>query len=370
MTSPDTVDRSTGRRDETADYARQVRAALADVPRERLTEVLEDLEEHLAEVAAESEEPLVQRLGPASAYAEELRASAGLAPGPVRRAGRLSWDRVDPLLDRARAAQPVREVADFLPELRPAWWVARAWLGLLALDRVVAGGWSLLPEFGLGPVVGLVLLAAAVTASVRFGRRTQEHPDPARRPLVLAGNGALALLAVATVLGVGANPAAQAGPVYGDYAESSGSGGTLAHEDGTPITNVHPFSATGEPLSGVLLYDQDGRPIDNLADWTADGVPVERVVAPGAPPAPRNSYPQQQRAYAYDEYGRAVPVQPAPPTGPAPTTTAAPTPTPTSGAASSAPASTTDAPAAETPGTTAPAGPAEEPPPAEPTPSP
>jgi hypothetical protein len=96
-----------------------------------------------------------------------------------------------------------------------------------------------------------------------------------------------------------------------------GSPAVLTHEDGTPITNIHPYSSTGEPLTGVLLYDQDGRPIDDLADWTAEGFAVEPV--PGAPLQPDNAYPQQRQVLTADERGEPVTV-------PMPGPTAAPTP--------------------------------------------
>jgi HAAS domain-containing protein len=62
-------------------YIEAVRTHLGYLPAEDRDELLEDLEEHLLEVAAEADGSLEQRLGPAAAYAEELRASAGLAGG-------------------------------------------------------------------------------------------------------------------------------------------------------------------------------------------------------------------------------------------------------------------------------------------------
>ena len=72
-------------------YARDVRAELADVPAERLAELLDDLEEHLVEVAGEGGEPLTVRLGPPAEYAAELRRAAGLtgAPGST---GSTAWN--------------------------------------------------------------------------------------------------------------------------------------------------------------------------------------------------------------------------------------------------------------------------------------
>lgn len=301
--------------DEVAAYAADVRAALAGAPASQVADLLEDLEEHLAEVAAESDEPLWVRLGPASSYAEELRRSAGLpapvaeepAPGPRARLAALGT--------RAEQSSAVREVRAFLPELRPAWWVARAWLGLLALDHIAGGSAFPVPSFGLGPVLGLLLTAAVVTWSVQLGLRSRAHPRPQLRAVALGVNGLLALLAVTVLLGVGGSSET----VYADPAAAFDTGGgTLTHEDGTPITNLYPYSPTGEPLSGVLLYDQDGRPVDNLSGWTAEGYPVERAVTPGTPPPPGNAYPQPQVAVTYDEWGQPVPAEPTAPVVPTP----------------------------------------------------
>lgn len=103
-------------------YARQVRAALVDVPAERLAELLDDLEEHLVEVAAEGGEPLVDRLGPPAEYAAELRRAAGLAePAAVPARTGPAWRaELTAGLDRLQSSPAYGAVRDFLPELRPA----------------------------------------------------------------------------------------------------------------------------------------------------------------------------------------------------------------------------------------------------------
>jgi hypothetical protein len=304
-------------------YAHEVRAALADVPVERSAELLDDLEEHLAEVALEGEEPLVTRLGPPAEYAAELRRSAGLVEevAPAGAGWRANLSR---RLDRLHASGPVVAVANFLPELRPAWWVLRAWGALLAVDALFIGT-SSFPVPGLGgPIVGLVLTAAAITWSVRRGLRVRANPGLSHPRLSMLVNGALAALAVVALFAVADRPDSAVASDYSDPGPR-----TLEHEDGTPITNIHPFSSTGEPLSGVLLYDQDGRPIDNLADYTTDGDQVVRV--PAVPPAPANAFPQEQRVLSYDEFGNPVwqapTTTPAPPTSPSPP---APAPAPAS----------------------------------------
>jgi hypothetical protein len=286
---------TTARQAEVGEYAAAVRAALADVPADRSAELLEDLEEHLAEVAADGEESLESRLGPPAAYARELRTAAGLPVGleatGTRPAGAAE------LIGRLRAWEPVRQVGRFLPELRPAWWVVRAWAALTAVDLVFLGRPSFpVPTLGLGPV-GFLATAAAIAWSVRLGLRARAQGRPAGRSAV-AANAFLGLLTLIAVVGLaGRTDVASADPVtYEDRTPTS-----LTHEDGAPITNILPYSSTGEPLTGVLLYDQDGRPIDDLADVTVDGFPVQAV--PGVPLQPGNAYPQQRQVVTWDEFG-------------------------------------------------------------------
>ncbi len=315
-------------------YARQVRAALADVPPHRLAELLDDLEEHLVEVASEGGEPLIVRLGPPAGYAAELRRAAGLpepSGAPADPRPPLRGELADAVA-RLQATPAYRAVEEFLPELRPAWWVLRAWGALVAADALLTGSSSFpVPTFGTSVLVGLVLTGAAVTWSVRRGQRVRHDPGLAHERLAVLANGALALLALIAVFGAGGTPE----PAMAYYSDPDPDDATLAHEDGTPITNIHPYSATGEPLEDVLLYDQDGRPIDNLATYTADGGEVQRLEL--GHPAPANAFPQQQRVVVYDVYGNPTPIEPdaagndadddtpAPPAPPAPAVPATPT---------------------------------------------
>ena len=132
----DTID--AGAENQVTRYASAVRAAFADLPGPERELLLEDLEDHLAEVAAEAGGPLIDRLGWPEAYAAELRASAGLAAaGPARRRGVGPWLRETwgarqlGRLWRAASTHPAGQaVLEFLPELRPAWWVLRGYLAV------------------------------------------------------------------------------------------------------------------------------------------------------------------------------------------------------------------------------------------------
>lgn len=326
--------------DDVRDYAAQVRAALADLPDAQLAELLDDLDEHLSEVAADEGTSLHARLGPPAEYAAELRRTAMLGPAAPDAAGRGRWLvrslRAD--LDRLAQVPGMREARDFLPELVPAWWVLRAALVLVALNAV-SGGPGLLP---LGPVLGLPLLAAAVVLSVRLGRREAASPGShGARRLALGVNTALGVLALVLLFGLGLSR--DSGPVYADHYSPYGDGRTtLMHEDGSPITNLHPYTSDGQPLWGVLLYDQDGRPVDNLATTTHEGEEVLPLVVPGQAPRPGNAYPQEQQVMTYDEAGRPSPSPvldgpPVPTPSPAPGGSTAPVPDPAP-AGSAAPA--------------------------------
>lgn len=287
-----------------AAYARLVRRALADLPADTVDDLLEDLDEHLAEVAAEGGR-LTDRLGPPQAYAQELRRAAGLPQPAGPRAARSAP--VRQAAARLSREPAVRSALAFLVELRPAWWVLRAVVAVLALT-VVFG----VQLFGL---VVLLLVPAAVVLSVRLGRRAERAPAHDRRALLLtrAANGGLAAVAVvalAAVLSSGAEDVYAGEPApYGPGVVGS----TLVHEDGASISNIYPYSSTGQPLSGVLLYDQAGRPISNLADTDEQGRQVTRVLPTDAPPPPGNAFPQPQQVVAVDEYGQPVTPVPAPP---------------------------------------------------------
>lgn len=322
-------------------YVDAVREALSDLPAAQRDELLDDLTQHLQEVAAEADAPLSVRLGPPAAYAEELRASIGLtADSPRPRGGVLH--RLEARLDRGRAAlleHPTsRAVVDFLPELRPGWWVLRGYL-LVAVPSVLfdyTGRWTFpWPTVSGSRPVGLLATLAAIVASVALGRRTVR--DPGWRRLVVVVN---TLLVLAALVAFGSG---RVGPESSGY-PSAASPGYLVQPDGTPITNIFPYGADGKPLTGVRLFDQDGRPIENVG-YSDYGVGYERHYATDAEGnQAANVYPLEEPRTppGFSPRSRAVPtavplVSPAPTASPLPTAAPSPSASPSPQTASATP---------------------------------
>lgn len=270
-------------------YLAAVRDELDDLPEEERTDLLEDLAQHLADISANraAEGPsLVTLLGPPAQYAKELRSAADLPPRTVRpvtkesftaRLGRSGPARLAQRLWRQPLAVQVRE---FVPQLRPAWWVLRGYL-LIAVPW-----WSdssddfPIPSVGGSNFIGLIFTLLAIAASVAIGKRQWGKG----RWLVYAGNIILAIFALTLLDGAGRGMSDNSiVNVSSPFPESP-----LASKYG-PVTNIFPYSADGTPLENVLLYDQDGRPLRTamqlwwaygcmrmLADpKAADGVDVE-----------------------------------------------------------------------------------------------
>jgi hypothetical protein len=294
----DTIDADVAR------YATAVRAAFADLPAPERELLLEDLEDHLQEVAAEDGGPLDERLGAPEAYAAELRASAGLpAPGAPAAGHR----RARPRLRESRVARRLaalwggalahpagRAVAEFLPELRPAWWVVRGYLAVQAASV----GLSFLfadndlrfpvPELFGSQVLGLLAVAAAVAGSVALGRRSAAT----RRGhgLIVLVNTALAVFAVFLLLDLGASRyAAEAGWDQAQFVTIDPMG---LRSNGREISNIYAFDQQGRPLQGVYLVDQYGEPLVTSHHDDPDVEPRLPVDLNGN--AVLNRYPQVQ----------------------------------------------------------------------------
>ncbi|MBB3677765.1 HAAS signaling domain-containing protein [Modestobacter versicolor] len=282
---------------EARDYLRDVEAELADLPAEERGALLEDLEQHLEALAEEGDDcPVLIRLGSPAAYAEELRAAAGLpARGAARSPARTAQLRRE--VDRLRAHPLAGEVRQLLHELRPGWWVLRGYL-VVAVPCLVTYGWVgvPVPEPLGSPLLGFVLVLAAIAASVALGRR--QLP----RPVGLLVNAAGALLALVGLTAVGGSPSYDDGGVaYASSYDVAVGDQPLVSRYG-PVTDVLPYASDGTPLEGVLLYDQDGRPLQvGLQEWWADGCArvLRQPLAADGVPVPQ-AFPQ---TYVVDPSG-------------------------------------------------------------------
>lgn len=231
---------------EVRDYVARVRAALADLPAEDVEEFTTGMEADLAERLAEpGQGSLSDRLGNPEVYAAELRSAAGLPPRVVgvdpRRsvAERLSarWD---------RASGQALEVAPWLSDLRPVWWMVRGF-SLAALPAVVAG---------VG-IVWLGMFGAVVSVALGLMARHQRITGSWVGPVRVVGNAlAVLLLPIAFILLVGHDPYAD--EVYSEPAQT----GPGVTNNGEPVTNLYAYDETGRRIDKVRLLDQSGRSVE------------------------------------------------------------------------------------------------------------
>jgi hypothetical protein len=302
-----------------AGYAAAVRAALAPLPDKERESLLEDLESHLAEVASESDVPLQERLGKPEAYAADLRLAYGTGgdTGKTRR----SWllrDRSWALIRAAAGTQAYREMRALLPELRPGWWILRAYLVVLVLAFLLRDGGNLRPipnPFSSQGLLQILATVAAIFISVRLGRRGSPV-SKGWRIAAQAANVAIALVALPVLVSMSTNYsyAYSGADTSGSYLST-----VQAGYFGPSVTNIYAYSRDGKPLKDVLLYDQDGRPLilDNGGIVTnvpvgADGLPIP------------NAYPLDQKN---PDGGPILPPRVALPPWPGGPPTASPTPT-------------------------------------------
>lgn len=242
------------------DFARAVRAALADLPPDEVDDLTDGLEADLAERAADQDSP---EFGDAAAYAQELRTAAGLPPRASRSIGAADGGLVGAWLDVVRglrefAARPlVLRAIEFFVSLRPVWWVIRGCLFYCVVTWVFHG-----PVLELTPltfVIGVVTLVA----SVQFGRG-RWLPRPWMRRALLGVNVVLVLcvpiafLAATEIFGSAVDDAYASGQSVASTPDG------LSYE-GHPITNIFAYDASGVALTNVQLFDQHGNPLVTVA---------------------------------------------------------------------------------------------------------
>ncbi|MDQ1519883.1 MAG: hypothetical protein QOI55_956 [Actinomycetota bacterium] len=324
-------------------YLDAVAQELADLPPDERAALLDDLREHLAEVSAETDGAL-GGLGSPQEYAAELRSAAGLPD--IEAAGR-QWPRprivrrIGRTIEQIRDTKLANDAAAFVPQLRPAWWVLRAYVAVVAFgmwtDAQSQADFPFVRIAG-SHVIGLVVVAATVYGSVALGLRTRSHRR--HRGLLIAANIVIVVFGLHVV-----DQVRHPRYIYVNTSDGAVGAGTLQTPEGNQVTNIYPYDASGALLHNVLLYDQDGRPIHATPQFAGGDMQTQcRVDRNGAPVT--NAYPLTQLQREEDPATglpswRAVPppaVQPALPeqsaasatTAPRPSAkTKAPTPTPT-----------------------------------------
>lgn len=252
-----------------SEFAAAVRAALVDLAPDEIDELTDGLEADLTDRLSDTDGA---ELGDPRAYAEELRAAAGLPHRPVRRAGlaaELAGVRHAPKIVAAALrgfadAHPIVGRAQaFVITLRPLWWLFRAVVvTALVVNGLRPGWWT--PVNGLTVVAGI----AALVLSVQFGRG-KWLPFAWMRGLLLAVNVILVICAPFLVAGA-ATAVNNAWYSQAYAAESSGDmSGTGLLENGSQVANIFAYDAQGHPLTDVQLFDQDGKPLDLSGDPAA-----------------------------------------------------------------------------------------------------
>ena len=248
---------------EITEFARRVRDQLADLPAEDIDDLTDGLEADMAEAFADAPR---RELPDATAYALELRNAAGLpmreasAKGGIRHsfAGVAHSFRLkrDGLAANIRQSALGAGALDLLIELRPVWWVLRAWVAY-ELVGVIFGfeGPAFPPSFGLWVFLGLLVLI-----SVQWGRQ-RWVPAKGRAVLILVGNIVAGFALLPSVQH--AYDASQAeGRAESEYIQQTidePREGVLLN--GKEVTNIFAYGADGKPVKNVQLFDQDGRPL-------------------------------------------------------------------------------------------------------------
>lgn len=240
------------------DYVARVRAALADLPPDRRTELTEDLADHFAEVAAEGEGTLVERLGEPETYAAELRAAAGVGVAGGRNLDQRVANAVIRVRSRLRALDTrlgpplgYATASEFLRLLRPAWWVLRGYLAAMLLTVITTGGsFGVLPRFGGELLAGLIMLVGFVLASIWLGRRSAQLTRWPRSA-VQVGSAVLVVFALSALM------QAEDRMRYGDY----GIDPTSINGPYDQVRDVFVYDSEGRLVENARLFDQNGNPI-------------------------------------------------------------------------------------------------------------
>ncbi len=225
---------------ETTDYLARLTPYLSHLRYEEQAELLEELAIHLESVCdvaeASGDSVVLDRLvGSPESFVAEYCETAGIpfASGPERvvaevaneqqtgpLTGLLTWllGRLDAMSSRVAGREKWRAFVGFVPELAPAWWVARAVLLTMVLGELFGGdgatriGSIPVPRLFGSTMFGMVFATWLATKSVAFGRRKNK---PVLSSVASVGVGAICFLAFATIAFAAADSHGPVEVVYG-----------------------------------------------------------------------------------------------------------------------------------------------------------
>ncbi len=282
MTAP-----AIGRR---SDYVAAVALELQDLDASDRDELIEELDDHIAALLVDRPDAdLVTELGSPREYAFELRTAAGLAGtdrAPQSVVPQLkAW--AERVAEVGRTLTP-RWLDRLLPDIRPAWWVLRAYLVAIIVAQLLRDGHGdtltyLWPTYDTHRWPVVVVIAVLAVLSVRLGRWSPREAWV--RILIVVAN--LVIIGAAVLMY----------RVQLGYGDDYGLDDSSASVSACTVTNLYPRDSNGRPLTGVSLYDQDGNPV-SLSDLgcplggfaTAFQIDSGVAVATSAA-APQNTYP-------------------------------------------------------------------------------
>jgi hypothetical protein len=244
------------------EFANAVRLALSDLPADEVDDLTDGLEADLDERATDEDTP---DFGDPVAYANELRAAAGLPARTVRPPDTLEaalvggWQELVAGLRSVYSRPVITRVGQFFVSLRPVWWLVRGW----ALYGILTWLFNV-PSLRL-TLLTFVLGVGTLIVSVQFGRGRWLPKRWMRRALLVTN----VVLALSTPLILLATSNAFGSEVYAAYASGQDDGmhdQTGLTSNGRAITNIYAYDASGVPLKQVQLYDQTGRPLYTVQD--------------------------------------------------------------------------------------------------------
>ena len=254
---------------------------LDDLDEETRTQLRVDIAEIVAEVCGELDGEPADLVGPPFRFVNELRVAAGVGarqpsgepPGAAPPGGRAPRKRLRDRVGTAWGHPAMRWTRGLVPELRPAWWVARGVLFAWLIGEVTGGSsWWLFDVVPMWSVfgsrlVGLATVAGGVYVSVEAGRR---RPTGRRRFAMIAAS------IVSVVFGVS---------VVSDLSRSLDRGVTYVSHDEQFAAPPFGSGLPGATFRPVQLGSDVTDEVFDVIDMTRASTALEELLTTGPPAA-------------------------------------------------------------------------------------